>query len=147
MNIENEAQKQNLNEFCYNKFLEETQIIQKKEQLDLILDKIKLIFSNSKKQFKDIHLLYSATDDGDSAQDFHSKCDRKAPIIVLIKTKKNVIFGGYTEVPYFSSKKFKGNKDDNAFIFSVDKMKTYEVEKGAIATCSYRNYGPVFFWL
>ena len=24
-------------------------------------------------------------------------------------------------------------------------MKTYEVEKGAIATCSYRNYGPVFF--
>jgi hypothetical protein len=41
-------------------------------------------------------------------------------------------------------KKKKGNKDDNAFLFSIDKMKIYEVEKGATATCSLKNYGPVF---
>ena len=90
-------------------------------------------------------MIYSAIEDGDSAEDFHKKCDGHAPIIIFIKTDKDVIFGGYTEVPFFSSKKKKGNKDDNAFIFSIDKMKIFEVEKGTIATCSLKNYGPVFY--
>ena len=89
-------------------------------------------------------LIYTATNDGDSAEDFHLHCDGYAPLIILIKTTKNVVFGGFTEKPFYSTKKRIGNKDDNAFIFSVDRMKTYEVEKGTIATCSFRDYGPVF---
>ena len=131
--------------FNYDTFLDETHIIEERKQIDLILNKIKLSFKESNKKFINLKLIYSAVEDGDSAEDFHKKCDGHAPIIIFIKTDKDVIFGGYTEVPFFSSKKKKGNKDDNAFIFSIDKMKIFEVEKGTIATCSLKNYGPVFY--
>ena len=131
--------------FNYDTFLDETHIIEERKQIDLILNKIKLSFKESNKNFINLKLIYSAIEDGDSAEDFHKKCDGHAPIIIFIKTDKDVIFGGYTEVPFFSSKKKKGNKDDNAFIFSIDKMKIFEVEKGTIATCSLKNYGPVFY--
>ena len=131
--------------FNYDSFLDETHIIEERKQIDLILNKIKLSFKESNKNFINLKLIYSAIEDGDSAEDFHKKCDGHAPIIIFIKTDKDVIFGGYTEVPFFSSKKKKGNKDDNAFIFSIDKMKIFEVEKGTIATCSLKNYGPVFY--
>ena len=131
--------------FNYDTFLDETHIIEERKQIDLILNKIKLSFKESNKNFINLKLIYSAIEDGDSAEDFHKKCDGHAPIIIFIKTDKDVIFGGYTGVPFFSSKKKKGNKDDNAFIFSIDKMKIFEVEKGTIATCSLKNYGPVFY--
>ena len=141
---ENDSSNQKLNEFNYDLFLEDTQILQEKIELDLILDKIKVIFSKQKRKFINLKLIYTATNDGDSAEDFHLHCDGYAPLIILIKTTKNVVFGGFTEKPFYSTKKRIGNKDDNAFIFSVDRMKTYEVEKGTIATCSFRDYGPVF---
>ena len=131
--------------FNYDTFLDETHIIEERKQIDLILNKIKLSFKESNKNFINLKLIYSAIEDGDSAEDFHKKCDGHEPIIIFIKTDKDVIFGGYTEVPFFSSKKKKGNKDDNAFIFSIDKMKIFEVEKGTIATCSLKNYRPVFY--
>ena len=141
---ENDSSNQKLNEFNYDLFLEDTQILQEKIELDLILDKIKVIFSKEKRKFINLKLIYTATNDGDSAEDFHLHCDGYAPLIILIKTTKKVVFGGFTEKPFYSTKKRIGNKDDNAFIFSVDRMKTYEVEKGTIATCSFRDYGPVF---
>ena len=141
---ENDSSNQKLHEFNYDLFLEDTQILQEKKELDLILDKIKVIFSKEKRKFINLKLIYTATNDGDSAEDFHLHCDGYAPLIILIKTTKNVVFGGFTEKPFYSTKKRIGNKDDNAFIFSVDRMKTYEVEKGTIATCSFRDYGPVF---
>ena len=142
--INNSSSEQKFNEFNYDLFLEETQIIQEKEELDLVLDKIKLIFKKQKKIFMNLKLLYSATNDGDSSEKFHSCCDIYAPLIVLIKTKKDVVFGGFTQSPFYYTKKRIGNKDDNAFIFSMSTMKTYEVEKGSIATCSFKDYGPVF---
>ena len=132
-------------EFNFDTFLDETQIIEEKKQINLILEKIKLSLAKSQKKFNNLKLIYSAIEDGDSAEDFHKKCDGHSPIVIFIKTEKNVIFGGYTEVPFYATKKKKGNKDDNAFIFSIDKMKIFEVEKGTIATCSLKNYRPVFY--
>ena len=132
-------------EFTYQDFIDTTHIIKEKKEIDLILDKIHVISHKSKKKFVNLKLLYSATKDGDSAEVFHSLCDNISPLLVIIKTTKNVVFGGYTEAPYTFSKKRIGNKDDNAFLFSIDKMKTYDVEKGTNATCSFRDYGPVFY--
>ena len=136
---------ENIGEFIYEEFLDNTSIIKEKKEIDLVLDKVRIIFHKSYKNFLNLKLLYSAWKDGDSAEVFHSLCDGIAPLIVLIKTTKNVIFGGYTEAPYSFTKKRTGNKDDNAFIFSINKMKTYDVEKGTNATCSFRDYGPVFY--
>ena len=90
-------------------------------------------------------ILYSATVDGDSPTIFHSYCDGICPVLVFIKTTKKKRFGGYTEASFESSKVFKGKKDDHAFIFSIDKLKTYDIEKGTKAICCYNIYGPVFY--
>ena len=136
---------EDIGEFTYEEFLDTTHILKEKKEIDVVLDKIGIIFSKSQKNFVNLKLIYSASKDGDSAEVFHSLCDGIAPLVVLIKTSKNVVFGGYTEAPYTFAKKRTGNKDDNAFIFSINKMKTYDVEKGTNATCSFRDYGPVFY--
>ena len=144
-NKKKKKKEENIGEFIYEEFLDNTSIIKEKKEIDLVLDKVRIIFHKSYKNFLNLKLLYSASKDGDSAEVFHSLCDGIAPLIVLIKTTKNAIFGGYTEAPYSFTKKRTGNKDDNAFIFSINKMKTYDVEKGTNSTCSFRDYGPVFY--
>ena len=134
-----------INEIDYKELIENSNIIKERREIDVVIDKIRFIYSKTNKDFLNIKLRYSASKDGDSAEIFHSLCDGLAPIVALIKTTKGIKFGGYTEVPFEFSKKRKGNKDDNAFIFSINKGKTYDVEKGTNATCSYRNYGPVFY--
>ena len=57
----------------------------------------KFIFDSLKqkvsKQIK--NKLYSATEDGDTADVFHKKCDNKGPLLYLIKTTNDAIFGIY----------------------------------------------------
>ena len=134
-----------IKEIDYKELIANSNIIKERKERDVVIDKIKIMYSKTNKDFLNMKLLYSASKDGDSAEIFHSLCDGLAPIVALIKTTKGIKFGGYTETPFEFSKKRKGNKDDNAFIFSINKEKCYDVEKGTNATCSYRNYGPVFY--
>ena len=134
-----------IKEIDYKELIANSNIIKERKEIDVVIDKIKIMYSKTNKDFLNMKLLYSASKDGDSAEIFHSLCDGLAPIVALIKTTKGIKFGGYTETPFEFSKKRKGNKDDNAFIFSINKEKCYDVEKGTNATCSYRNYGPVFY--
>jgi hypothetical protein len=43
-----------------------------------------------------IVLIYQATRDGWTADNFHNKCDYQGPTITIVKTNKNRIFGGFT---------------------------------------------------
>ena len=87
-------------------------------------------------------LLYKATIDSDRAEAFHEKCDNEKSSLILIKTTDGKRFGGYTSCDW------KGNsidkKDDNAFIFSLDKMEIYDIIPGEEAIGCYPSYGPVF---
>ena len=134
-----------IGEIDYKELIENSNIIKERKEIDVVIDKIRIMYSKTDKDFLNMKLRYSASKDGDSAEIFHSLCDGLAPIVALIKTTKGIKFGGYTEAPFENSKKRKGNKDDNAFIFSINKEKTYDVERGTNATCSYKNYGPVFY--
>ncbi len=42
-------------------------------------------------------LIYKATRDGFGSADFHSKCDSYQNSLVIIKSTKGNVFGGYTE--------------------------------------------------
>ena len=132
-------------EFDIDKIIDESKIITDLKDVDFLIKKINTVYGTSNKEFRNMKLIYSASEDGDSPTVFHSACDGISPVLVFIKTTKNFRFGGFTEVPFESSKVFKGKKDDNAFIFSIDRLKTYDVEEGQNATCSYKNYGPVFY--
>ena len=112
-------------------------IINSTEELELLTRKI---CKNHKKITLD--LLYKATIDGDKAEAFHNKCDWANSTLVLVKSGNGKRFGGFTTCNW------KGNsiekKDENAFVFSLDKMQIYDIIPGEDAIGCYQKYGPVF---
>ena len=62
-------------------------------------------------------LLYRATRDGFSAENFHSKCDGKSNTLTVIRTKLGYVFGGFTTKPWSIIGKYANDPD--AFIFSL----------------------------
>ena len=143
--IERQKKKDEEGKFNIEKLKAVSKIITDIKEVDFIIKKINNVFEEQDLEFYNMNLIYSASENGDACTIFHSICDGVCPILAFIKTKKGKKFGGFTTVPYQSSNTFKGKKDDAAFIFSCDKKKTYEVDKGANAVCSYKNYGPVFY--
>ena len=113
-------------------------IIHNMKELKLITKKIK----KKKSTRMIIDLLYKASIDGDSAQVFHQKCDKAKNTIVLIETKNGKRFGGYTTCNWSGNCIEK--KDSEAFIFSFDKMKTYDNIPGDNAIGCYPKFGPIF---
>lgn len=60
--------------------------------------------------------IYRATRDGFDVQDFHSKCDNIKSVLIIVKTKNDYIFGGYTNCILNIREIYE--KDPNSFIFS-----------------------------
>ena len=112
-------------------------IIQDVKELELLSRKIS---KNNRKIF--MNLLYKAIIDSDKAEVFHQKCDNAKSTLVLVQSENGKRFGGYTTCNW------KGNsiekKDNNAFVFSLDKMKIYDIILGEDAIGCYPKYGPVF---
>ena len=100
---------------------------------------------NKNKYNFSLNLIYRGTRDGDTGQNFHKLCDGLCPIILIIKTTHNIRFGGYTEAYFEGTNEYLGKRDDNAFIFNLDKRKYYNIFKGENAILCYKYYGPVFY--
>ena len=120
---------------------------QEKEVKGDIIHDIKELEMLTKKINKDnkkiiINLLYKASVDGDKAAAFHEKCDEAKNTIVLVETKNGKRFGGYTTCSW--SGNCVDKNDPEAFIFSFDKMKTYDNIPGDEAIGCYPKFGPIF---
>ena len=130
----------------------DSQIIKEKKDYDFIIERLKQVNLNQDdNQINEgpqnnnrkitLKLLYRATKDGDNAKDFHLKCDKIKNNIIVIKTKKGLIFGGFT----CESWDGKGDKKDkNAFCFSLDKYKIYNWIKGKSSIFVSPESGPAF---
>ena len=112
-------------------------IIHDINELELITKKI-----NHNNQKLTLNLLYKATADSDKAAAFHAKCDEAKSSIVLVETKKGKRFGGFTACSWSGDCIEK--KDEEAFVFSLDKMKTYDNIPGEDAVGCYPKFGPIF---
>ena len=114
------------------------EIIETAKELELITRKM---CQNKYKKIS-LNLLYKAIVDSDKAEIFHQKCDSAKSTLVLIKGANGKRFGGFTSCSWEGNSIEK--KDENAFIFSFDKMKIYNVIPGEGAIGCYPNFGPVF---
>ena len=91
-----------------------------------------------------LQLIFKATvdaKDNNFAEAFHRLCDHKNNTLVLIETDDGLRFGGFTTC------KWEGNTqkyDDNAFVFSLDNRKIYNVISGEKAIQCNPNRGPIF---
>ena len=122
------------------------------EDIIFLLNRLKEI--HPKIRDIDLNLVYRASDDGDRAIDFHLKCDRIGPNVVIIKTKRGNIFGGFTlknwehmprDIDINRPNLGSASRDSKAFGFSVNNQKIYNNEKPKeFAIWCNRNYGPTF---
>ena len=113
------------------------EIIHDTDELELLTRKI-----NKSNQKLTLNLVYKATADSDKAVAFHEKCDDAKSTLVLVETDKGKRFGGYTTCSW--SGDCVDKKDENAFVFSLDKMEIYEHIPGEDAIGCYPKFGPIF---
>ncbi|KAJ5069007.1 pep-cterm sorting domain-containing protein [Anaeramoeba ignava] len=133
----------------------ESEIIQEKEHIEKLKEWI-----NDNKFFSKMKKGFSATKDGFSAKNWHEKVDNKGKTLVIIKTKDNYIFGGFTKVGFTNDKtkwsvEYSTSKgcieDPNAFMFSIKNPKNYSPQKFPVrkeesqnAIMYHFDYGPIF---
>lgn len=91
-------------------------------------------------------LLYRASLDGFSAANFHTKCDKSAKTLTIIKANSSHLFGAYTEATWNSTGSWiTGN---NSFLFSLinsdgTPLVMNCIEPNHAIYCNI-NYGPTF---
>ena len=121
-------------------------LIIRKDRNKLFKDSKRLDFITSrihKNKYKiNLNLIYKASINGDKSSIFHEKCDKAQATIVLIETKDDKIFGGYTK------RTWRGNNiekaDNDAFIFSLNNYKIYDIIKGKNGIGCYKEFNPYF---
>ena len=113
-------------------------IITDPDDIEIVIKKIEEKYPGSS-----YNLLYKGTRDGDTATDFHSRCDEAEKTLVLVEDSMGNKFGGFTSQDWGGQ--YLQKKDDEAFIFSLNKNKIYEVIPEQNAIGCYPNFGPVFF--
>ncbi|KAJ5075798.1 pep-cterm sorting domain-containing protein [Anaeramoeba ignava] len=155
-------EKENENSLIFKpRFLFDSEIIQEIKHFKKLREWI-----NDDEFFSKMKKGYSGKRDGFFGYKWHNICDDKGKTLVVIKTKDNYIFGGFTQVGFTNDKSkwrkedrkyYSGYiKDSNAFIFSLrnDKndrkpekfpIKEEEDEKPEkFALCYNSSYGPIF---
>ena len=89
------------------------------------INKIKFILDHIKKNdesfyFNKIKLLYRGSRDGDRTKTCHELCDNKQNILIIIKSDKGYIFGGYSKIGFKTTTQEELEIDNNSFLFSID---------------------------
>ncbi|GBC03094.1 hypothetical protein RclHR1_00050002 [Rhizophagus clarus] len=95
------------------------------------------------------NLLYRASRDGNTAADFHTKCDNKGATIVIVKiSNSNQIVGGYNPLFWVSNNTFRPSCDSFIFSFaSKDNLKSAKAgysNGDEYSIGCYLDYGPLF---
>ncbi|KAJ5075047.1 pep-cterm sorting domain-containing protein [Anaeramoeba ignava] len=155
-----QKENQNLNSLIFKPRikLNSSEIIKDKEHIKKIQEWI-----NDDEFFYKMKKGFSGKKDRFNSQKWHNKCDDKGKTLVIIKTKNNCIFGGFTSVGWTTdkskwSKENRNNSngwipDSNAFIFSLRndkgdrKPEKLPIKKDSKEHAIYYNYsscGPTF---
>ena len=118
----------------------DSKIISKENDINIINERLKQNFNDF-----EYNLIYRATRDGPKTEDFNKKCNGKNNQLIILKTTKGLIFGGFTGRGFQNTDKGK-IKDDSVFLFSLDNKKIYNIKKDSYALyeSSTNKYG-IFF--
>ena len=119
----------------------DSKIIEKKEELDLLINRLRKHINFNNLSFK---LIFRGTEDGKYSKNFHRKCDGIGKTISIIKTIKGYKFGGYAEKPWSSEGYYWITDDEKAFVFSLNHMKIYNPIYGKYKYYWGENSGPMF---
>ena len=123
-------------DFKINGIAKESNIIKNIKEESIIENKLSI------SKIIKYRLLYRATRDGDSAKIFHLKCDNFHNLVVIIETREGKRFGGYTSSKFAGANPMK--IDNDAFLFSIDLKKVYNITPDKYAIDCNPKSGPSF---
>ena len=87
--------------------------------------------------------IFNSSEDGDSSETFHQKCDNIEGTVILIKTKKYKRFGGYAKKKWNHSNGSFAN-DSKAFLFSLTTMDIFNRNENGNEIKGDKDSGPWF---
>ena len=102
----------------------DSRILYKKKDFNLVNEHLKSLYEEKKIRYK---LIYRASKDRAFGKIFKNKVSRTKRTLIIISTKNNKTFGGFTEALWNNSNTTR--KDEKAFCFSFDKNKIYKSKK------------------
>ena len=136
-----------------NEIFEESSIItstkpDKEKEINLLNSWLSPTLQNIFKENDPVHyktkLIYSSENDDDKISSFHKYCDGIAPTLILIETKEGFRYGGFTTQCWESKEESIFKEDKNAFIFSLDTEKKYDVTDPTKSIQCSKFWGPYF---
>ena len=87
-----------------------------------------------------LQLIYRLSEHGEKAEEYHACCDGKSNVIVLIKSTKGKVFGGYRSAAIGAD-----IQDPTAFIFSVSSERKFELKPNSeYGIVDNEDEGPLF---
>ena len=116
-------------------------VIMKYEEQNMIFKEIE---NKMNKRIKELKKLYQATIDGGEPINFHKKCDNIPNTLVLIKSEGNRRFGGFTPIPWKSSRGYINEPENKTFVFSLDNKKIYYLNGNCDSVYNDKRCGPCF---
>ena len=99
-----------------NRYFKDSSIVKLEDE-----DTIMTWFEKKPSQF---NKLLDSKIDGDSTNAFESKCAKKCPTMVFVKSTNGYRFGGFTTVLWTHGSH---GKDNKAFLFSLDRKEKYNI--------------------
>ena len=76
--------------------------------------------------FITLRLLFRGSRDGMTNDKFHELCDNQGPLLVIIKTNKDILIGAFCSISYNNSGGgFGYNVDPKVVVFSITRNKVY----------------------
>ena len=89
-------------------------------------------------------LIFKMSKHGYKGEAFHRYCDNEEPTLILIKSKNNHVFGGFTPLSWGKEIRPK-DKSNQTFVFSLDRNKKFDIlDLNEHAIRCNKEEGPVF---
>jgi hypothetical protein len=89
-----------------------------------------------------LQLLFRATRDGFDNSKFHSLCDDKGPLLIIIKTQKDLLIGGFCSISWKNSGDW--TVDPKMVVFSISRQNIYNRLNDTNNLFFNSGYGPIF---
>lgn len=117
-----------------------SKILMHNDEFNMINDQI---LEKSKSKKTKWTKIFTASEDGDTAEAFHAKCDNIENTVILVKTKKYKRFGGYTRIKWNHNNGSYTN-DTRAFLFNLNTMDIFVRNENGNEVKGDKDTGPCF---
>ena len=93
--------------------------VQKPQFYSKITNDVQTINSFFYHKFKDVRLLYRASENDFFASKFHEKCDGIENTLTIVLTQHDKVIGGFTSLPWRSEGDWFEDREGTTFLFSL----------------------------